>query len=65
MAAARADKGADKGGDRVIATNLSEGMLFIRIAADENPGNGFNSVKPNLEDVYFRAISEKMDLITL
>ena len=50
---------------RVIATNLSEGMLFIRIAADENPGNGFNQVKPTLEDVYFRAISEKMDLVTL
>lgn len=50
---------------RVIATNLNEGMLFIRIAADEHPGNGFSTVKPTLEDVYFRAISEKMDLVTL
>jgi ABC-2 type transport system ATP-binding protein len=50
---------------RVIATNLSEGMLYIRVASDENPGNGFASVKPTLEDVYFRAISEKMDLVTL
>lgn len=50
---------------RVIATNLSEGMLFIRIASDEDPGNGFAPVKPTLEDVYFRAISEKMDLVTL
>ncbi|HLP93548.1 MAG TPA: ABC transporter ATP-binding protein [Saprospiraceae bacterium] len=50
---------------RVIATNLNEGMLFIRIASDEEPGNGFAPVKPTLEDVYFRAISEKMDLVTL
>ncbi len=50
---------------RVIATNLSEGKLFIRIAADENPGNGFEHMKPSLEDVYFNAISTKMDLVTL
>lgn len=50
---------------RVIATNLNEGMLYIRVASDENPGNGFTHAKPTLEDVYFRAISEKMDLVTL
>jgi ABC-2 type transport system ATP-binding protein len=50
---------------RVIATNLSEGMLYIRVASDEHPGNGFVAAKPTLEDVYFRAISEKMDLVTL
>lgn len=50
---------------RVIATNLSEGKLFIRIAADENPGNGFDLMEPSLEDVYFNAISTKMDLVTL
>ena len=50
---------------RVIATNLSEGKLFIRIAADENPGNGFELMEPSLEDVYFNAISTKMDLVTL
>ncbi len=50
---------------RVIATNLSEGKLVIRIAADENPGNGFEHMKPSLEDVYFNAISTKMDLVTL
>ncbi|HAD12114.1 MAG TPA: multidrug ABC transporter ATP-binding protein [Saprospirales bacterium] len=50
---------------RVIATNLSEGMLYIRVASDENPGNGFAPAKPTLEDVYFRAISEKMDLVFL
>ncbi len=50
---------------QVIATNLSEGRLFIRIAGDENPGNGFTPAEPTLEDVYFRAISSKMDLVTL
>mgnify|MGYP000853192751 CR=1 FL=1 len=50
---------------QVIATNLSEGRLFIRIASDENPGNGFTPAEPTLEDVYFRAISSKMDLVTL
>ena len=50
---------------RVIATNLSEGRLFIRVANDTNPGEGFASMEPSLEDVYFRAISEKMDLVTL
>ena len=50
---------------RVIATNLSEGRLFIRISADDNPENGFEPMKPTLEDVYFNAISTKMDLVTL
>lgn len=50
---------------RVIATNLNEGLLYIRIASDEDPGNGFSVAKPTLEDVYFRAISEKVDLVTL
>lgn len=50
---------------RVIATNLSEGKLFIRIVSDEDPGNGFWPAEPSLEDVYFNAISEKMDLVTL
>jgi len=50
---------------RVIATNLNEGRLFIRVAADSNPGNSFEPVEPSLEDVYFNAISEKMDLVTL
>jgi ABC-2 type transport system ATP-binding protein len=50
---------------RVIATNLNEGLLFIRIVAESNPGNGFDPMDPSLEDVYFNAISEKMDLVTL
>lgn len=49
----------------VIATQLAEGKLFIRVIADNDPGNGFQAVEPSLEDVYFNAISTKMDLVTL
>ncbi|MCB0521111.1 MAG: ABC transporter ATP-binding protein [Lewinellaceae bacterium] len=50
---------------QVIATNMSEGKLFIRIVNDGHPGDGFEAVNPSLEDVYFNAISAKMDLVTL
>lgn len=50
---------------KVIATNLNEGKLFIRIVSDETPGAGFVATEPSLEDVYFNAISSKMDLVTL
>lgn len=50
---------------QVIATNLNEGKLFIRIVSQENPDEGFASAEPSLEDVYFNAISSKMDLVTL
>ncbi|MFM7358482.1 MAG: ABC transporter ATP-binding protein [Sediminibacterium sp.] len=49
----------------VIATQLAEGRLFIRVIADADPGNGFSLSEPTLEDVYFNAISAKMDLVTL
>jgi ABC-2 type transport system ATP-binding protein len=49
----------------VIATQLVEGMLFIRVVADHDPGDGFKAGDPTLEDVYFNAISTKMDLVTL
>jgi ABC-type multidrug transport system ATPase subunit len=49
----------------VIATQLAEGKLFIRIVADSDPGEGFRPGEPSLEDVYFHSISSKMDLVTL
>jgi ABC-type multidrug transport system ATPase subunit len=49
----------------VIATQLAEGKLFIRIVADSDPGGGFRPGEPSLEDVYFHSISSKMDLVTL
>ena len=50
---------------KVIATQLSEGKLFIRVVSDDNPGEGFTATEPSLEDVYFNAISAKVDLVTL
>lgn len=50
---------------KVIATQLSEGKLFIRVVSDENPGEGFSAAESSLEDVYFDAISSKVDLVTL
>lgn len=50
---------------KVIATNLNEGKLFIRVVSEEDPNEGFSSAEPSLEDVYFNAISSKMDLVTL
>jgi ABC-type multidrug transport system ATPase subunit len=49
----------------VISTQLKTGNLYIRIRSDEDPGNEFVSVQPNLEDVYFTYISTKMDIDTL
>ena len=49
----------------IISTQLKAGNLHIRIAADINPGNGFEPAVPNLEDVYFSHIATKMDVNTL
>ncbi len=50
---------------KVISTKLIEGNLAIRVEAESNPGEGFEHVEPNLEDVYFSHISKKVDPITL
>ena len=49
----------------VISTKLLEGKLSLRIERDENPGNGFEAVPADLEDVYFSHISKKVDPITI
>jgi ABC-type multidrug transport system ATPase subunit len=49
----------------VIATQLSGGKLFIRVVSDILPEQGFEPIEPTLEDVYFNAISSKVDLVTL
>ena len=50
---------------QVISTKLVEGELNLRIESDTNPGNGFEPVPADLEDVYFSHISKKVDPITL
>jgi len=49
----------------VISTKLLEGKLSLRIESDENPGDGFEAVAADLEDVYFSQISKKVDPITI
>jgi ABC-2 type transport system ATP-binding protein len=50
---------------KVISTQLKSGQLYIRIIADEAPGNGFTASEPNLEDVYFSNLSKKTSINTL
>jgi len=40
----------------VLATRRAAGRLVIRVLSEANPGNGFESSAPDLEDVYFLAI---------
>lgn len=50
---------------QVISTKLIEGRLSLRIESDGDPGNGFETVPADLEDVYFSNISKKVDPITI
>ena len=50
---------------KTVSTQLKAGQLLIRILADVNPGNGFLSAQPNLEDVYFTHIGSKVDINTI
>ncbi len=49
----------------LISTQLKGGDLNIRIYSDTDPGNGFASSAPILEDVYFNKVVGKTDAITL
>lgn len=49
----------------VISTKLIEGKLSLRVESDTDPGNGFEPVPADLEDVYFSFISRKVDPITI
>jgi len=40
----------------VISDRLETGETLINILADNDPGQGFSSVEPGLEDVYFSYI---------
>jgi ABC-2 type transport system ATP-binding protein len=42
---------------RLILSRLSAGDVLIHVFSEENPGNGFNPEKAELEDVYFSNIS--------
>lgn len=49
----------------VISTQLKTGKLHIRILQDTDPGKGFVSATPNLEDVYFSNIATRVDVNTI
>jgi ABC-type multidrug transport system ATPase subunit len=50
---------------KVISTQLKTGKLHIRVLQDSDPGNGFVTTTPNLEDVYFSNISTRVDVNTI
>lgn len=43
---------------KVISARLVAGRTVIHVLADGDPGDGFEAVKPDLEDVYFATISD-------
>jgi hypothetical protein len=43
----------------VISTHLVGGQHEIRVYADSNPGEGFQAVDSELEDVYFLNLSRQ------
>ncbi|GAB3541476.1 ABC transporter ATP-binding protein [Spirosoma fluminis] len=49
---------------RVISTQLKMGKTQIHVLADTPPAS-FEPVSPDLEDVYFAKITEKMDVVTV
>ncbi|RIV22508.1 ABC transporter ATP-binding protein [Fibrisoma montanum] len=49
---------------RVISTQLKTGKTQIHVYSDTQPV-GFDPVEADLEDVYFTAITERMDVVTV
>ena len=41
----------------VLSTKLVAGRPVVRVLNDTTPGEGFESVEPNLEDVYFSTLA--------
>jgi len=44
---------------KVISTKVVEGKILIHVLSETSPGNGFSTVEPDLEDVYFSYINSK------
>ena len=44
---------------QVVSTHLIAGQHEVRIYSDSNPGDGFNPVDSELEDVYFLSLANK------
>jgi ABC-type multidrug transport system ATPase subunit len=54
---AKADLPAHRTQYNVISMRLTQGEVLIHVEADASPGEGFEPVAPDLEDVYFSTIS--------
>lgn len=50
---------------RVISTKLLSGRTVVHIYSTENPGNGFEVVEPDLEDVYFQTMAGQQPQATI
>ncbi len=48
----------------VISTHLVGGLHEVRVYADANPGEGFNTVPSGLEDVYFLNLAQQRNRIS-
>jgi ABC-type multidrug transport system ATPase subunit len=53
---AKADLEDHQNRHKVISARLVQGQTVIRVHAESHPGDGFEQVSPNLEDVYFATI---------
>jgi ABC-type multidrug transport system ATPase subunit len=54
---AKSELDAAKTAHNVILSRLVGGRTLIHVLADANPGAGFEAVAPDLEDVYFAALT--------
>jgi ABC-type multidrug transport system ATPase subunit len=43
---------------QVISTRMAAGNTVLHVYAESNPGDGFVSIEPDLEDVYFHRLAE-------
>ena len=57
----RSELAAYNASHAVISTKLLAGRTVIRVLADAAPGDGFSSVEPSLEDVYFAAMRSRSE----
>ncbi|MCQ8185286.1 ABC transporter ATP-binding protein [Parvularcula maris] len=53
---AKADLEDHQNRHKVISARLVQGQTVIRVYSESHPGDGFEEVSPNLEDVYFATI---------
>ena len=55
---ARDELAAVRASHTVISDKMIAGKMNVHVLADSNPGNGFEQVSPNLEDVFFSKTHE-------